>query len=442
MKIEDLMGPHSALALATSMQDKFAMIDKARHQLDTMAHVEKARVEQFNAAGLALQRYNEVHSAKAAADELAKHSVAMKASLAAVIGTPINSDIALAFGIPKLPTSAFDIYRHHELFGRGEALALASRIASFRHEMTVLATGIQQSGLWDDVRSAALRFEAQFRSFNAVDWTSIELAKSGIAQAQLKLMSGITTPLINIAHSDRSLMALLNLASLGKAVGTYVPFGQAVTNRMRDSFGDWRDVSTSAHVIIEDPVARAASYEARGFRMELTDFPARGFDEALVALGFHAKAHVDPVLLPSSEDVADLNLEGYATMFLFEQLIRDFIEQRLSELDPRWARTRVDGKVYESWQQKRQREIDGGRPSKRLIDYAEFSDYSGIITRGDNWRDCFRHFFRRQEFVTELFNRLSPIRHMVAHMRFLTNEDILILSADVVHVRRMIIRTN
>jgi hypothetical protein len=58
-----------------------------------------------------------------------------------------------------------------------------------------------------------------------------------------------------------------------------------------------------------------------------------------------------------------------------------------------------------------------------LIWYADFTDYEPIITRADNWKAIFVHFFQRAEHVRESLQRLYLPRLATMHARPLTQDD-------------------
>lgn len=57
----------------------------------------------------------------------------------------------------------------------------------------------------------------------------------------------------------------------------------------------------------------------------------------------------------------------------------------------------------------------------------DFAHYLPIIVRRDNWEAVFAAVFRRQESVTESFQRLYPLRVATMHARLITQDDELYL---------------
>ncbi|MCK1744298.1 hypothetical protein IVA80_26620 [Bradyrhizobium sp. 139] len=63
----------------------------------------------------------------------------------------------------------------------------------------------------------------------------------------------------------------------------------------------------------------------------------------------------------------------------------------------------------------------------RLSLMRDFAHYLPIIVRRDNWEAVFAAVFRRQESVTESFQRLYPLRVATMHARLITQDDELYL---------------
>ena len=57
------------------------------------------------------------------------------------------------------------------------------------------------------------------------------------------------------------------------------------------------------------------------------------------------------------------------------------------------------------------------------IHYINFSEYSKIITKRDNWREVFSDCFREKNLISSKFRELEPIRNKIAHFRDLTKNE-------------------
>jgi hypothetical protein len=108
--------------------------------------------------------------------------------------------------------------------------------------------------------------------------------------------------------------------------------------------------------------------------------------------------------------------------------MRRFIDEQLTlAFGPDWPKRRMPPNLYDKWIDKKRKALEAGGPDLPLIYYADFTDYSPIICKDENWRVVFAVFFRRPENVRESFQRLHPIRLDTAHARLITQDDELLL---------------
>ena len=59
--------------------------------------------------------------------------------------------------------------------------------------------------------------------------------------------------------------------------------------------------------------------------------------------------------------------------------------------------------------------------------YVNFSEYSKIICRRDNWREAFQSVFANQEWVRVIFAELERNRNDIAHNRDLSDRELTLL---------------
>lgn len=339
----------------------------------------------------------------------------------------------------------------HEAFG---ANSVTSRFAEAARALTgtlepigtSFSSARQIAEALENVKSNARLFNDQFRVATHADWARISEMVSaatrplqGIAEVtrQFDQLSKLSMPIIRLEDSLQSARAIAELSAIGAAVNLAPPFNSALVKSLRVDLGDWRDTMLDPTAMLDNPAARVAAYEAQGFNTELTDFPAEGFDAALTATNISlgvARADLAP---PPSGDVPDCNRKGYDWLYILETRLRAFIVNRLQAVHPRWEQRLPKG-MHDRWQAKKATEMAGGRPEQPIIHYADFSDYNDIILGNANWRDCFKETFKREEAVREAFNRLRPIRIVVAHMRILTSEEHMLLNLEVRRLLRAI----
>lgn len=339
----------------------------------------------------------------------------------------------------------------HEAFG---ANSVTSRFAEAARALTdtlepigaSFSSARQIAEALENVKINARLFDDQFRAATHADWARIgEMVSAatrplhGIAEVtrQFDQLSKLSMPIIRLEDSLQSARAIAELSTIGAAVNLAPPFNSAVVKSLRIDLGDWRDTTLDPTAMLDDPAARVAAYKAQGFNTELTDFPAQGFDAALTATNISlGVARADPAP-PPREDVPECNRKGYDWLYILETRLRAFIVSRLQAVHPNWEQRLPKG-MHDRWQAKKATEMAEGRPEQPIIHYADFSDYNDIILGNANWRDCFKETFKREEAVREAFNRLRPIRIVVAHMRILTSEEHMLLNLEVRRLLRAI----
>ncbi|VIO70450.1 hypothetical protein CI1B_31040 [Bradyrhizobium ivorense] len=280
-----------------------------------------------------------------------------------------------------------------------------------------------------------LRLSEVAASLTTPKWPSQIALLGDNIQRQLE---SIRAPLIQMQDSLRSLRGFGELSAIGAAVRSIEPFDPSLVGALRRDLGDWRDAEAEPAELIDDPGGRVALYEERGFNVELTEFPAEGFESALVATGIDLGAVNDALAPPPAEMVPAFNVHAYQWLFVFEGELRAFILKRLMEAAGDDWEARLPSGMRDRWQDKKAKALSEGECEQPLIHYADFADYVDIILGKANWRDCFKSTFKREEAIREGFNRLRPIRLMTAHMRFMTHEEWLILNLEVRRILRAI----
>lgn len=280
-----------------------------------------------------------------------------------------------------------------------------------------------------------LRLSEVVASITVPRWPNQVILVGDTIQRQLE---SIRAPVIQIQDSFRSLRGFGKLSAIGAAVRSIEPFEANLVGALRRDLGDWRDAEAEPAELIDNPGGRVALYEERGFNAELTDFPAEGFERALVATGIDLGAVSNTLAPPRAEMVPAFNVHAYQWLFVFERELRAFILKRLMEAAGDGWEARLPSGMRDRWQDKKAKALSEGECEQPLIHYADFADYVDIILGKANWRDCFKGTFKREETIRECFNRLRPIRLMTAHMRFMTHEEWLILNLEVRRILRVI----
>lgn len=258
-------------------------------------------------------------------------------------------------------------------------------------------------------------------------------------------LDAITSPWLNKVESARSIAAVLELQSIGNALNVRKGFDPEFTAALRLDLGDWRDKITFPEAVFFDSAARSDFYVSRGFNPALTDFPEAAFLQCLDHAGLGGES-VDieldeaPSSLATSREEIGLqrNINCYNLLQRFERQIRHYInDQMTAHYGPNWPKHRLPPDTYKKWVGKKKNAGTNGE-HLLLIEFADFTDYSPIICRGDQWKQIFGTKFERQESVRESFQRLHPIRVTVMHSRIVTNDDKLFLFAETLRLIRAI----
>lgn len=356
---------------------------------------------------------------------------------------------------------------HDEVFRRA-ALGLfpynqfldASRTASRHLETLTKATSIANDlqriakaydlPAFAGMRDLVTEFEKRFRQINNSEFAKLTgiIAQSALPSWAEEIRSraldferqfaALRSPIIDINNSWSSLKGLGELTKIGAAIRTSTPFNVELNTFLRQDLGDWRDFELDASPLLDDPAARIGIYEENGFNSDLTNFPADGFDDVVsitqIKLGTVA-AELSP---PPTGDVPSHNQIAYQWLFVLERELRDFIQKKLSSETSGGWKSRLPQGMHERWLTKKSQAMNNGENEQPLINYVDFTDYNEILLKSANWRDYFKAIFKREEAVREAFNRLRPIRLVVAHMRVMTAEELLVLNIEVRRILRAI----
>jgi len=270
-----------------------------------------------------------------------------------------------------------------------------------------------------------------------------------MARVGAEVATALKHPWAFLDAEERSVSSMVRLHGIGRSLSTIHPFDDDLTDALRDDLGDWRDgdqspvdgVETDAATGEELPggadpepanvEARVTRYVDRGLDLDLTDFPVAAFDDAMASARLMAVLDASGAI-EARNDVASKMLRH------LEGRIRAFIDTHMQRLHgDDWHLRQLPSDVGAAWQEKTQRASENGKPYRRPIDAADFTDYEKIIVRKDNWREVFQGVFKRREFVIECFARLYFPRVLIAHsnLELITNEDLLLF---LVEARRLV----
>jgi Swt1-like HEPN len=274
--------------------------------------------------------------------------------------------------------------------------------------------------------------------FHGADFSHLKLA-----------IASMQSPWMDAQNSMRSIASFIELQGIGQALRSMPAFDDRLAGVLRDGLGDWRQSIEWPASIFSDAAARSTFYDDRGFNHGLTDFPAAAFDESMLLSGLKSDAPLfaDDYGLPIGErGETNEEEEGFRRtnaahdrLQRFETRVRRFIDKMMTDkFGDDWTRHRIPEEIYNKWCDKKQKARDNGEPDRPLIAYSDFTDYTIIIVKKDNWNEIFKEIFRRQENIRESFQRLFPIRICTMHARIITQDDELYLHAETTRILRAI----
>lgn len=297
-------------------------------------------------------------------------------------------------------------------------------------------------------------------------WEELERLRSAVAS---QATADISSDFLSAAKSLRSAWVdsrnpvesaygLAGLLSVGRSLEGR-PFDASISEMLRHELGDWRTLPAVAEKLLDDVAQRRDLYYEMGLNPRLTSFPSQSFGAVLRSAHISVSAdppiqkqpvsesnntEVNPTASPQSE-LQEQGVEGaveapvaedrpslgmikaYEVVYILERILRRFICVVMErECGSGWVKQQVPQDVYKEWRDRKEKAESAGEPVASLIEFAELGDYSKIICNGRNWK-YFESVFQSKESVRESFNRLIPLRRVVAHNREMSNEDVLFL---------------
>ena len=331
-----------------------------------------------------------------------------------------------------------DVHRQHDAF-RTILGPMDDWRTSHLLEMTKPLKGIIEG------MQAFEEYEARFTLPNValyrdlvkqIERAHLDIPLSGLTKA----MSEMQKPWLDMQRMTQSFAGFSELQNIGHTLAHFKPFDEQLIETLRGDLGDWRDRIAWSKTSLDDLEQRSVFYAARGFKRDLTDFPAPAFAEILEIAGLVGnppslleRYYGPPVPLPTDRDeviVFRRSSKAYEWLFWFETHLRRFIDAVMTEaFGHDWPRRRLPNGLYEKWMEKKEK--DPGNTTYPLICYADFTDYEDVICKRDNWKTVFAVFFARPESVRESLQRLYPTRTATMHARPITQDDELLMYVEV-----------
>lgn len=247
----------------------------------------------------------------------------------------------------------------------------------------------------------------------------------------------------------RSAEGMIGLISLGKAAHQF-----SSSPVLNEFLGKW-DSELASKAILTDWVARRQFYFECGFDERLTAFPGKAFSSVLSNTGLLTELTLPldvslPVAQPhwsaevvqpatSRNPVSSRPVSGnhrlriaYFLISNLETQLRSFVAKAMEKsFGSHWIKQRVPGETRKRWEERRFAAKKAGETEARLLWYADFPDYEGIIIRSDNWRGLFEAIFQDLMEVQVSFRRVYPIRNSTMHARPISKADLVMLAVEV-----------
>jgi hypothetical protein len=332
--------------------------------------------------------------------------------------------------------SMFEKMREAQLFA-GSRLSEIARLAAVTSPLAEYAAQAEKMHreMAERLRGYEAAFDAsRFKTIlGDLDLTAYKRFTPDVAALESMAVS-FKTPWIDSLRPEVSITGIASMAALSAAAQVSHPFADASVAAMRGALGDWREVRMPWR-LLPDTNLREQFYIDRGFDTNLVRLPEPAFSEALQNLGL-----VLPQAVPEPEEIDEEEIlrqrmsRVYKLLFRLERGLRAYIDRVMIEkFGSDWERHRChgNGEIYKKWIQKRDQAVQSGLEPERLIQYADFTEYAGLITKADNWKEVFQETFDRQESVRESFQRLGPVRLCTMHARPITKTELMLASAEI-----------
>jgi DNA sulfur modification protein DndB len=126
-----------------------------------------------------------------------------------------------------------------------------------------------------------------------------------------------------------------------------------------------------------------------------------------------------------------MDSEPHKQLREIEESLRMCISESLTELSKNWWKERIPPDAKESAEERKAKDeapwpwMEGKQYPAHY--YLDFSDYSRIIKRRDNWREAFQRIFKTEEWIDYWFKEIERIRIEIAHHRDLTEREFTVL---------------
>ena len=255
-------------------------------------------------------------------------------------------------------------------------------------------------------------------------------AKRSLLDDHRHALARLRSPWAAVESPLQSITAFGEARALAELVRHRPPQSRQLVRPLREELGDYRDAEQPPSEVFADPLLRTLVQHNAGFSEELAALAPAAVAAIARSLGILISIEI-------AFDEEQLSLLLYKHCRQLELRLRRFIDTAMSEqFGKDWLKHRTDPKLRGELIKRQEYDIANGRKPSMLFDYADFTDYSRIIERGDNWRDVFTPVFGMKVAFSETMRRLALVRNPTAHFRVVTIEDLLIFAVEAFHLNR------
>ena len=122
-----------------------------------------------------------------------------------------------------------------------------------------------------------------------------------------------------------------------------------------------------------------------------------------------------------------LTSKSFILLQTLEKELRIQIKDALSKISENWWNERIPSGVRKAAEERRNNNVHlwpwTEETKEDAIHYINFSEYSKIITKRDNWKEVFSECFGEKNLIISKFRELEPIRNKIVHFRVLSKNE-------------------
>jgi hypothetical protein len=414
-----------------------------------MLYREVERMEQMHRALGGVDHLSAISKAQELSSALGKYKLT---DLAATLGVGVIKDVVTAQHLASFGISG--MHRLADVVMLGHFAREAASVTELHRSLMGPLGDLRSSGVlmqldeMSEYRKLGLGLTAYERLFSlpsAAQITDLVRQTGGLDPGleYVEVAKRLHAPWLDTMDAARSIIGFAGLHDIGLTLRVSAPYAHDAAAQLRGLLGDFRDPIAWPQEIENSLITRSAFYIDHGHHAELTDFPPEAFTENLDVAGFGDGQYEISEEdysgwisgAPEERSAFDRTNRAHMLLMVFEVRLRVFIDTRLTQaFGMDWPRHQLPNGMYDRWLDKKEKAEKRGLPARPPVDYADFTDYSQILTKKNLW-PIFQLAFTTEESVRESFNRLHMPRIEAMHGRPLSQDDELFLRVEVKRIR-------